>query len=640
MATIDELKAALVKAEQAGDTAAASLIAGKIQSSQQPAPEREAYSVPASAAMKFTEGATLGFADEISGGMAAALSYPASVFSDRIAGETEGMGFGDRYDMYRNRERDRLDQVSQDNPVTSATSNIAGSVASAVIPASRGLTAFKTGQGTTGLMRAGAIEGAAYGGVGGAGYSEADTLGGLAADTGIGSTVGTVTGGASPLVTQPLSAAAQAFTSRFRPAAEQAADRVATALRESGITPQNAANQLSDAGPDAMLIDVMGAPGHNLGRATVNSSGQAEDVLKGAVEARQAGQNDRVSESIMEATGLDGPITLDALKNNIADKNRPAITRAYEQARESGLDIPLMQFRDLMTVPMFREAIDSARRSSQNYLPGKGPVGRLGFLDEVKKNLDTIGSTAQRAGDNNKAFQASELAKALRSRVDETIPEYGGARDLARANFAEQEAADLGALGARQRVPADFVAGAKANPNKEAVSQAYGAAMIDRLDNAASTPGSVRSIMDRTRPRQALEAALGDNSKPVLDQLGYERLFGKTNQALQGNSSTAKQLMSLGGTGAVTGGGTYLATGDPVASAGVGIGLAAARSGGGKLLNSINTKNESAVAPIVADILSGRELPEIVVRALQTNPQLQGAVSRALAAQAGGGAVN
>ena len=386
-----------------------------------------------------------------------------------------------------------------------------------------------------------------------------------------------------------------------------------------------------------MLVDVLGTPGRDLGRAAVNTSGEADDILRGAVEARQMGQNDRVADSIMDAAGLDGPQTLDQIKTGIAKTNQPAITRAYEKAREAGLDIPLMQFRDLMSVPMFREAVASARKSAQNYLPGQGPVGRLGFLDEVKKNLDDVQGAALRSGDNNRAAQARELAKALRTRVDETIPEYGGARQLAQQNYAEQGAADIGAMGARQRVPADFVDAANAaqGAEKNAIAQAYGAGMVDRLQNAASTPNSVNSILNRTRPRQAMEAALGPRAQPVLNQLGYERIYGGTNRALTGNSTTAKQLMSLGGAGAIGGGGTYLATGDPVTSAGVGIGMAAARAGSGKLLNSINTRNEQAVAPIVAEILAGRELPETVVRALGTNPELQAAVARTIAAQSG-----
>lgn len=635
MATLEELKAALIKAERAGDTQAANLFADKIRKTQGPEKSGPSYSVPATAAMKFAEGATLGFADEATGAMATVMSYPASLFNDRVADETNNKGFGERYEMYRDRERERLATAQDQNPITATTSNLAGTVAGAVIPAQKGLTAFKAGQGTTGLMKAGAIDGAAYGALGGAGYSDADDAGGVALDAAFGSGTGAFLGSGSPLVTQPLSAAAQTFASRFRSAVNQASDRVGATARKAGVTTDNLATKLDEAGQDAMLIDVMGSSGHDLGRAAVNASGDADDILRGATNARQLGQNDRVADAVMDAADLPGPQTLDQIKTDIDAANRPAITRAYEKARDAGVDIPLMQFRDLMSVPMFQEAVTAARKSGQNYLPGQGPVGRLGFLDEVKKNLDDVQSAALRSGDNNRAAQARELAKALRTRVDETIPEYGGARQLASDNFAQQNAADLGALGARQRVPADFVetANGAQGAEKSAIAKAYGAGVVDRLQNAASTPNSVRSILERTRPRQAMEAALGPRAKPVIDQLGYERIYGKTNQALSGNSTTAKQLMSLGGAGALGGGGTYLATGDPVTSAGMGLGFAAARAGGGKLLNSINSRNEQAVAPIVAEILAGRELPAEVVKVLKTNPELQGAVSRALAAQ-------
>ena len=205
MATLDALKNALVEADRAGDTRAAELIADKIKETQatDSAPAAPSYGMPESAAMKFTEGATMGFADEASGGLAAALSYPAAAFSDRIARETEGMGFADRYRMYRDRERDRLANVQQQNPITSTTANIGGTVAGALIPAQRGLTAFKGAQGTKGLMKAGALEGVAYGALGGAGYSEAQSPEELAMDVATGGTIGSVTGGASPLSRSP-----------------------------------------------------------------------------------------------------------------------------------------------------------------------------------------------------------------------------------------------------------------------------------------------------------------------------------------------------------------------------------------------------------------------------------------------------
>lgn len=591
----------------------------------------------------FVQGTLAGFADEAMGGIGAALSYPVSMISDRVDTETAGKSFGDRYEMYRDRARNEFDDVRSDFPVTSTVGEIGGAVVGTAIPASKGLTAFKGANTLPQMMRAGAIDGAAYGALHGAGYADGGLMDrGKGALTG--GTVGSVTGGGLPVVTKPISGAAQAFIQRFSPAENQAANRVANAAKNAGMTSQDVAAKMRDLGDEAMLIDALGTQGRELGRATTNASPAAYDTLyEKAILGRREGQTDRMVDSIADASGLNNPMTLQEIKDEIVETRQPAITRAYEDARAKGFDINLMPFRDLFRLPMFKRAVKSAKENQLNYLPDERSLpGRLGFLDEVKKELDVMANQFEGRGDTTKAFQAANLARVLRERIDDGTPEYGGARALAQAAFNEKEAAALGArgvVGGGSKIPADFARRVDAvdETARPALAKGYGAAAIDAIQTKRGTPGALETIFGPRRAAQALNAALGPRAQTVQRQLDRERTFGATANALAGNSTTAKQLMNQLGLMSF-GGAAGLATsgGDPTAAGVTAATLPFLRYGGGRLLSAANVANEAKVAPIVAKLLAGEKLPAAVQEKIATNPVLQEALSRAAAAALAG----
>ncbi len=627
MKTVDQLKQAMIQADSKGDKDAVKFFVGKLQEL-----ESSKTSLPAAAAMKFADGATMGFADEIIGGSRALMSYPASLFSDADASQTEGMDFGDRYEMYRDKERDRLGRIAQERPTTSAIAETAGGVVGALIPATKGITAFKAGQTLPRMMGAGAVDGAGYGAANALGRT--DELDSQAiADVGAGAVTGAAMGGVTPAVTQPLSGIAGAVAQRFKPAYEQASNRVAGALGQAKMSGDDLTAKMSGLGDDAMMIDAMGTPGQSLGRSAVNASPVAEDILMGQVSARQAGMPDRLSSSLMDASGLSQPLTTKEMQQQIARQSRPAITRAYEKAKDAGQDVGLYQFRDMFKLPMVQKAMSKAKGSQKNYLPGESEGGRLGFLNEVKKQLDSTGSKAERSGDFNAMRQARDLAKELRTRVDKTTPEYGGARGLARDSYLRQEAVELGAKGANPTVANDFSRNVLGLDDafKPEAAKGYAGAKISQIENRRSTPGAVDAMFGSNRSQEAMRAALGQKASVVDDQLARERQYSATNRALSQNSSTAKQLAQMGGSGALGFGAGLYGTGDPTTSAALAATAMAGRAGGSRALQAFNAHNEAKVAPIVAELLAGRELPQQVLEQIQKNPNIQAAISRALA---------
>jgi hypothetical protein len=127
------------------------------------------------------QGASMGFADEITGGLE-------SAFTDKT------------YDQARDESRAAYHAAEKQNPGSYLTGQLAGSVAPLAIPG----VGIAKGAGTAAAIGKAAVTGGVLGGLTGVGTSEKDNLGGIAGDAltgaGIGSLAGVAGTGGSKLV--------------------------------------------------------------------------------------------------------------------------------------------------------------------------------------------------------------------------------------------------------------------------------------------------------------------------------------------------------------------------------------------------------------------------------------------------------
>lgn len=161
------------------------------------------------------QGLTLGWSDEIASGMGAAYDYV--------------KGDGWTYDERVTDARNRMNQIRNDSPWTTAALETAGSVPTAFLaPAVKGFDTANKLRSTARL----AGEGAAWGGAVGAGTSESGLLDdplGLATDTGIGAGVGAAL---NPALSAGTQAMGRALTPDSRQLATDRAYGVTTPLSE------------------------------------------------------------------------------------------------------------------------------------------------------------------------------------------------------------------------------------------------------------------------------------------------------------------------------------------------------------------------------------------------------------------------
>jgi hypothetical protein len=139
-----------------------------------------------------TQGATLGFGDEITGAISAPILKAIGKFSGTPAYQNAfaDKSLGELYDSSRDRERQANAAAQKDNPGTYLAGELGGSVLSSFAP---GASALNVGR-EAGVGEA-LAKGARLGAITGIGNSDASTLGGTLRDAALGAGVGGFVGG-------------------------------------------------------------------------------------------------------------------------------------------------------------------------------------------------------------------------------------------------------------------------------------------------------------------------------------------------------------------------------------------------------------------------------------------------------------
>lgn len=549
-----------------------------------------------------------------------------------------GGEFGD-FSGNLDRQQARSQTADVHHPTASTVGDVAGLATGVAGVGKLGLSMAARAKTPGKVILGSAIDGAGYGGLAGFGFTEGDLAErteGLAE----GMAVGGATGGVASGVLMGVPAMHGYLARRVGKPVSQAKARIAQA-----ISPDTAA-KLDDLRPDGMVIDALGERGRALGRAAANSSPEAREVLETASKARMAGQSDRLTDSLLKASRMDAPQSVDDLVTGIRNRTRPGINAAYDEARSLGHDIDMSAFDDLFQTDMGRKALAQGQRLARDRMAAEGITGEpsaLAVLDEAKKALDDRARPSLGQGPNNEQAIAGMLSKQVRQRIDDLMPEYGGARQLAASARIRENAVNIGAEGAKPRVSADYARRAEkaAVAHPDEVAQGYASGKIDALQNRRDTPGVVDGLFGPRRQQDAMQAALGpEGANTVRNQIANERTFADTHRALTGNSSTARQLIEQSLIGGVGGGTGYAVSGD-LQGAGGGVAAALlARRGGAAALRHTSAGREAKVAPLIAKMLTDAGLPvnlrqaasqapdkvkEMIVRALMMNatgPQL------------------
>lgn len=513
-------------------------------------------------------GATLGFADNILGGMAV------------VAGRSpDGSRLGDysdpgaSYAAMRDQARADLATDRERQPGAALTGELAGGTLTAAVATPR--LVGETFLNTAGRMLGfGAAEGAAQG----AGNSDAATWGGLGQAALIGAGIGAGLGAAAPAgavaartVADPLVGAYKAL--RGTPYEGRAARALFATFRRAGKTPEEAARVIQQAAAEGqgafMTADALGYSGQRALAGVARQPGEGREEIAAYLRQRQLDQPDRVSGFVDDALGTRGTTArretarLEGVREAEADD--PSMwARARAEAGpvdvRDALNIIDGRIGPLRDSELAPSGIDLTMQSYRNRIvpenPTNGPAAPLADfsrLHALRKDLnDDIGAAVR----NNRGQEAAQLIKlrdALDASMEQAAPTYRTAREAYAARSRAIEAVETGRAAPQMRhedAIDTFRALPQAQPSpvpgqppidpRQAFRSGYADPAQAAIDRA--TPGRNAALpFTSTRSREVMKE-IGKDPARFQRQIDRENTMTGTAQAALGGSKTADNL--------------------------------------------------------------------------------------------------
>jgi hypothetical protein len=480
-----------------------------------------------------------------------------------------------------------------------------------------------------------------------------------AKDAALSGTIGTLIPGAGEL----LSRGASALTKRVTPVIdaltnpETAAQKMVSgaAARDvqagKAMTPADE-NAAAINGQPVINADRFGGGVRTLARTAGNSDPAAGEQLKDLTQDRFLTQNNRAVAFVKRITGgtTDDLALQDAIQSGARKSNDAAYTRAYNDPAASVVWTP--KIKQLFQSPDFINAVKGAERTAANdaattgqkavkspfTFDAQGNIGlrknpngstalpSLQFWDIVQRNLRTNSQQAYKAGNNLLGSQLGDMRTQLLGSLDSTVPSFATARRGAAAAFGAEDALDAGRkfVGQPMGIPEAKAAYAKFTPaEQKAFGVGYASSLIDKINAAPDRVNVINQVFGSPASRAQVELALGKNAAGQLENFTrVEDIMQQTKQAVQGNSSTVKQLAAMGAIGGVGGG---LVGGWDPRNVATGAGLMMAGKLGARALGKAV---DQKVMAHVADILASND-PKAINRTILSatlNPQHSAAI--------------
>lgn len=481
------------------------------------------------------QGASFGFADELTGAIEAGLINPEKT-----------------YEQARNESRANYAKAQEANPGT----YIAGNVGGAILPAlvSGGTSAVGSGLSTAGLIGsagaktiAGLVgQGALQGGLQGLGESEGDNIGDIARDvatgTALGGTTAGLVGGASRGISKAVDALPSAGTIK-----QGIENRIA-----GGIT------GLSDEG-----VDVLRKTPDALNRIESLGEGTKDDIL------------DRATEEVKAFIQ----------KNPIKQRIDQNYEKAYSALEKSGVTVDPSQAKQILEKRVndlniggkraFSDTDIMAQNKLQDYLDRLDELSQGGeisatdtkaLIGQIRNDIDSYGSKANQAGNPVVQNALKELQAYFDTSVlKKDIPEFKNimkkiAKDMRLAS--DIDSTFISRIGKNYDVDPNKIKNllkgelsSSTKPRQSELTRQLSSKMqaFDRL-GGESGGSSLQDTIENLKLKQLMDTRSNQGSNLVNFGTGLGAAFGGTVGGLIGGTEGAAIGASIGG-GAGTFGG-------------------------------------------------------------------------------------
>lgn len=548
----------------------------------------------------------------------------------------DGSSISERYAKNRKVSEEKYAKYEKDNPILAPAAQI-GTGALATLPlAATAMGARALGLGGNTLLRQtaeSALSGGAISAVDAA-LRGNDPI----ASGGIGTAVGAVAPGAGRLIGAAVAPLVNTTRGIVNPA-DEAVRRVGMAVDRdvrggsSGMAPHEFQAAVNEGTP-VNTMELGGELTRDLARSAANTSPEGRDVLNRSINDRFENQSTRMGDWLRSTFHYPNADAQQAAISNVErTTNRAAYDAAHtaaEAAHPNGIWSP--ELERLTSSP---DVVDAMKNSADRgkgravaegyggFNPGvtfdkgiinfrRGPTGvpaypDMRFWDYTYRNLRDQADQAFRAGKNSEGGALRTQAHALRTELDRMVPEFGTARAGAAGFFGAHDALEAGQNFASPAAKFDNRAARDAVARMSPLERRlFEDGFIDRhaqqLSETSNRLNAANGMANSDASIERLRIALGpQRAGQVEAMLHVERLMDLARPAVQGNSTTARQLAQLGlagGVGTAAGGGNPF---DPQALISAGLTYGALRGRG-----AINERVANQVARLLASNDHGR----------------------------------
>lgn len=488
------------------------------------------------------------------------------VAESSLLGAGEGLSFGWLDEIVGLADEDagkalkeRLASAREAHPIATGLGEVGGVLASSLaVPGSAVARGASLGTKVVTGARTGAITGGAFG----AGTAEGDIEERLKGGA-KGAAFGGGVGAAAPVVLKLAGLAAKTAAKPLRIASgteREASRRVAEAIRrDTGGQSDRAVQILESArrkGAPMIAADI-GETTRAVARSAANTSPEARAVLHQVVSERFGTQNIRAATVLTSLVRT--PANANVTRETLEEAARTARAPFYKRAYHDGADgIWNDDLQTLSQSPVMEKAMRDAAVSIKNKvatgraMEAVSPTGKptLEYWDQVQRNLRSAWNVAKRAGDTEAAADLAATRSALIGQLDNAVPSFATARGVAKSLFDAEDALEAGekfVTSPMKNVDARKAL-AKMTPEERMLfREGFVSKFIDNVMSSNDRRTILNQINASPAARQRMEVALGSGAYKKMEAfLLVEDIMDKTRQALQGNSTTVRQLVEMG----------------------------------------------------------------------------------------------
>lgn len=465
-------------------------------------------------------------------------------------------------------------QFERTSPGTALTAEIAGGLPYAAIPFLGAARYAKMAETAGPLVRAGiqagqsAIAGGVTGALGGAGSAEP---GMRMAGAQTGGTVGSVFGGAAPVVAKGVGAAGgkivdvtsgipgvqrvgQAVglaTGQTIDAANRAKAKLLEAMYRDVMSPDDLAKLIAKSTKPVGIVDVGGENVKSLADVVQKYPGTSRQTARVALEERGAGQAERIKSDISRYLGeFQDPYVY---TQQIAQRQKEVSAPLYESAYSFG-EVTNPKVLKFLELPQFK----SAAKEAENLLAAEGRAvdmtrPTVEVLDNVKRGLDALIEKETDAVTGKKTQLGKiyvQKKNEFLSALDTAVPDYGKARKAFAGDAEIIDATRSGQDFFKQSAAEAKRTFASLTPSEQ---EAYRIGAIDsvktKIATAKDTADVRKRIFGSTEERDRMRSLFPDNASfnAFEKDMTTEATMRATQEKILRGSQTAERQLAAQG---------------------------------------------------------------------------------------------